>query len=366
MATKRKDPDSDSGQVGQTQGTLIVAPPEKKARSNALAVRDRKEDGAVVVSSSIARTSGLLAPNMKLVGHAGHIFAAKFNHEGTHLASGGHDRLVYLWHTYGDCDNTSVLKGHQNSILDLWWGQDGDLLFTASADKSGLVYDLTTGERTKKFRQQNAAVNCVTGNRRGRQLVATGSDDCTALIYDLRQRLACYKMKNDYQVLSTQFSDDSSQLFVAGIDDAIQCYELRTEKVLYTFEGHSDAVTGIRLSPDGSYLLSTSRDNTMRSWDVRPFVSRQQREKGRAVAIYQGHCCDVQNNLLRCAWSADGSKVTSGSADYFVYIWDAKSTKILYKLPGHRGSVNAVDFHPQEPIILSGASDKTLFLGEIL
>eukprot|EP00457_Paulinella_chromatophora_P005336 gb/GEZN01005353.1/.p1 GENE.gb/GEZN01005353.1/~~gb/GEZN01005353.1/.p1 ORF type:complete len:363 (+),score=39.32 gb/GEZN01005353.1/:37-1125(+) len=360
---KRKAPGDDT-QVGQTQGTLIVAP--KKARTQDVMVRERKDGGSVIVSSAIARTSALLAPNMKLQGHGGHVFAAKFNNEGTHIASGGHDRLVYLWNTYGECDNTSVLKGHTNSILDLWWGQDGDLLFTASADKSGAVYDLTTGERIKKFRQQTAAVNSVVGNRRGRQLVATGSDDCTALIYDLRQRLACYKMKSDYQVLSTAFSDDSSQLFVAGIDDNLHCYELRTEKVLYSLKGHGDAVTGIRLSPDGSYLLSTSRDNTMRSWDVRPFVSKQDRGKGRAVAAYQGHCCDVQNNLLRCAWSADGSKVTSGSADYFVYIWDAKSTKILYKLPGHRGSVNAVDFHPQEPIILSGASDKILFLGEIL
>ena len=34
----------------------------------------------------------------------------------------------------------------------------------------------------------------------------------------------------------------------------------------------------------------------------------------------------------------------------FVYVWDAVSRRILYKLPGHRGSVNDVDFHPKEPI----------------
>ncbi len=55
-------------------------------------------------------------------------------------------------------------------------------------------------------------------------------------------------------------------------------------------------------------------------------------------------------NLLKCAWSPDGSKVTAGSADRFVYIWDTTSRRILYKLPGHAGSVNEVDFHPTEPI----------------
>jgi len=39
-----------------------------------------------------------------------------------------------------------------------------------------------------------------------------------------------------------------------------------------------------------------------------------------------------------------------GSSDRFVYVWDVGSRNIAYKLPGHQGSVNAVDFHPTEPI----------------
>lgn len=34
----------------------------------------------------------------------------------------------------------------------------------------------------------------------------------------------------------------------------------------------------------------------------------------------------------------------------FVYIWDTTTRRILYKLPGHAGSVNEVAFHPEEPI----------------
>ena len=55
-------------------------------------------------------------------------------------------------------------------------------------------------------------------------------------------------------------------------------------------------------------------------------------------------------NLLHCAWSPDGEMVSAGSADRFVYIWDTNSRKIMYKLPGHLGSVNDVDFHKVEPI----------------
>jgi len=34
----------------------------------------------------------------------------------------------------------------------------------------------------------------------------------------------------------------------------------------------------------------------------------------------------------------------------FVYVWDTVTQRILYKLPGHLGSINDVDFHPNEPI----------------
>jgi len=47
-----------------------------------------------------------------------------------------------------------------------------------------------------------------------------------------------------------------------------------------------------------------------------------------------------------------------------VHVWDVDSQKLVYKLPGHLGSVNDVDFHSVEPIILSVGSDKNIYLGE--
>jgi len=125
-------------------------------------------------------------------------------------------------------------------------------------------------------------------------------------------------------------------------------------------EGHEDTVTGVRLSPDGSYLLTNAMDNTVRIWDVRPFVKGH-----RNIKIFQGIQHNYEKTLLRCAWSPDGSKISAGSADRFVYIWDTASRRILYKLPGHRGSVNEVDFHPKEPIVASCSNDQTIYLGEI-
>jgi Prp8 binding protein len=57
------------------------------------------------------RTSALQAPIMLLTGHAGEVFTMKFNSDGNTVASGSHDKGIFLWRVYGDCENYMVLKG---------------------------------------------------------------------------------------------------------------------------------------------------------------------------------------------------------------------------------------------------------------
>jgi len=130
--------------------------------------------------------------------------------------------------------------------------------------------------------------------------------------------------------------------------------------VAFSLIGHSDTLTSLRLSPDGSYLLSNAMDSSLRIWDVRPYAPVD-----RCIKMFTGAVHNFEKNLIRSNWSPDGRRITSGSADRFVYVSDTTTRQILYKLPGHVGSVNEVDFHPKEPIVASASSDRKIFLGEI-
>jgi Prp8 binding protein len=46
----------------------------------------------------------------------------------------------------------------------------------------------------------------------------------------------------------------------------VQCWDLRKNEEEYVMEAHKDTVTGLALSPDGSYLLSNGMDNTGMVW----------------------------------------------------------------------------------------------------
>lgn len=80
------------------------------------------------------------------------------------------------------------------------------------------------------------------------------------------------------------FNDTAEQIISGGIDNDIKVWDLRKNAILYKLKGHTDTVTGLSLSPDGSYILSNSMDNTLRIWDVRPFAPYE-----RCVKILTGH-----------------------------------------------------------------------------
>ncbi|KAJ8945711.1 hypothetical protein NQ314_009073 [Rhamnusium bicolor] len=331
--------------------------PVNKKSKNEVAVKNKNNS---VIQAAPARTSNLFAPIMLLEGHEGEIFTVEFHPEGQYLASSGFDRKIFIWSVYGECENISVMTGHTGAITELHFTPDGSNIFTSSTDNTLGLWDIVTAQRIKKYKGHTTFVNCVQGARRGPQLMCSGGDDGTVKIWDTRKKQCSSTMKTVYQTTAVSFSDTAEQVFSGGIDNDIKVWDIRKNEVLYNLRGHTDTVTGLSLSTDGSYVLSNSMDNTLRIWDVRPYAPME-----RCVKIFTGHQHNFEKNLLRCSWSPDGTKITGGSADRFVYVWDTTSRRIIYKLPGHNGSVNDVKFHPNEPVVVSGASDKQIYMGEI-
>ena len=107
-------------------------------------------------------------------------------------------------------------------------------------------------------------------------------------------------------------------------------------------------------------------DNSCRIWDIRPYPQTPDR----SLQVVTGHRHGADKNLLQVSWSPDCKYLTCGSADMLVHVWDVESGQEIYTLPGHKGTVNDVQFHPTSSdsnyILASVSSDKTIFLGELI
>jgi hypothetical protein len=98
-----------------------------------------------------------------------------------------------------------------------------------------------------------------------------------------------------------------------------------------TLKGHLDWVYACAFSPDGSRIVSASRDRTPRIWDA---------GSGAELATLAGHGDDI----VACAHPPDGARIASASLDRTLGIWDARSACAVRTIAGHEGWVTSCVF----------------------
>jgi len=116
---------------------------------------------------------------------------------------------------------------------------------------------------------------------------------------------------------------------------------------LTTLTGHSGSVYTAAFSPDGTWVVSGSSDNTLRLWDA---VS------GAHLKTLTGHSETVPS----VAFSPDGTRVVSGSYDNTLRLWDVVSGAHLKTLTGHSDSTLCLAFSPDGMCLVSACRDFSL------
>lgn len=330
----------------------VLPPPSKKQRGT---------EGAIVAlndsNDDPLRASSLQAPTMQLSGHTGSVYALEYCPGGSTLCSASFDKTCLLW-SHGDYSNYNVLTGHKNAVLDVAW-LDDDTVATAGADQMVMLWDALTGQRLRKWSEHSAVVNACA--KLSEQTLVSASDDGAVCVWDRRQKPVVSRLPSDFPVVAV--TGNGTTAWAAGIDPKITAWDLNMNKRLYAMTGHGDTVTSLTLHPEETHVLSNSMDGTLKFWDIRPFLGNKTNK--RHVQDFVGHKHNAERGLLKCAFSSDAKLVTAGSADRMVHIWDVFSGQELYLLPGHKGCINSVVFHPTENVVASGASDKQIFVGEL-
>ncbi|EFQ28408.1 WD domain-containing protein [Colletotrichum graminicola] len=351
-----KRPASDEPGAGQ----MIVKRQNVGSSTGALARLNASGNSTALVQTT-PRTSNLQAPVMELSGHSGEVFAAKFDPTGNFIASGSMDRSILLWRTYGDCENYGILTGHRGAVLDLQWSRDSKIIYSAAADTHLASWDIENGTRIRRYIGHDEIVNTMDISKRGEGMLVSGSDDGTIGLWDPRSKHAVDHIETEFPITAIAMSEAGNEVYSGGIDNDIKVWDLRKKSVVYSMLGHQDTVTSLRVSPDSQSLLSFAMDSTVRTWDIRPFAPTD-----RHIRTFDGASVGLEKNLIRASWNSDGKKVAVGSGDGTATIWSSETGKLMYKLPGHKGTVNCVEFAPgTEPIVLSASSDRNMLLGEL-
>src|SRR5262245_51369261 len=102
----------------------------------------------------------------------------------------------------------------------------------------------------------------------------------------------------------------------------------RPDLVLQT--GHTEGVAAVAFSPEDRCLASSSRDNTVKIWDLK---------KGFELRTLRGHTDSVN----AVSFSPDGELLASGSADNTVKLWDVATGRQLFSMPTGQHIMGMID-----------------------
>ena len=144
------------------------------------------------------------------------------------------------------------------------------------------------------------------------------------------------------------FSADGAMLFAAAGDAGIQgiAYQWRVAdgSLVRQFEGHTDALYALALSPDGRTLATGSYDQKIKLWNV---------ADGSEVRLLKGHIGAVYALSFR----PDGKVLASASGDRTIKLWDVATGKRLDTFSQPLKEQTAVAFAPDGKTLAAGGMD---------
>jgi WD40 repeat protein len=114
----------------------------------------------------------------------------------------------------------------------------------------------------------------------------------------------------------------------------------------------TSGVQGVAYSHDGERIVSASADDTARVWDA---------ETGEELLTLAGHTSDV----LSAAFSPDDDQIATASADGTIRLWDAENGTETAMLQGHQTSVIQAEYSPAGDVLASIGEDQTLILWDL-
>ncbi len=166
---------------------------------------------------------------------------------------------------------------------------------------------------------------------------------------------------------SIHLSPDASRIVVGLNACRAEVWETADLSVLFTIAGHQHEVVAAAFRPDGRAILTASKDGRVRlsalpddssprTFAV-PVQGPPQNLQQPGFTVADGLCC--------LAVSPDGQWLVVGGWDQTGWVLDAVDGTVRGKITGHEKRITAAAFTPDGRRLLTGSADQTVSLWEV-
>lgn len=291
--------------------------------------------------------------------HSNTVNYLTFDTNGKYLASCSADLTIKIWN-FETMTCYKTLNGHEHTVSSVEFTPDGNFLYSASRDKTIKFWELSTGNVKRTLSGHTEWVRSVTLNPKG-TLLASSSDDESIIIWqtDTGSQMNTFTghdnkiekvlfLKNEKALLNVYSSDylaDFNKSLVSGGENK---GESDIDKINEKLLEKTKLIKAKENIANKDYLLSASRDKTIKLWDV---------VGGVCIFTFTGH----DNWVRDLCEHPSGKYFVSCSDDKSIRVWDLKTGLSSKRLSeAHDSFVVCVSMSPKCKLLASGSNDMTI------
>ncbi|MGE0607530.1 MAG: c-type cytochrome domain-containing protein [Pirellulales bacterium] len=244
----------------------------------------------------------------------------------------------------------STLAAHEGAVSSVSFNLSNNRLVTSGADKRVRVWDIATAMPVAELQPGLATTDNVALNPAGTQAAAAWGEGVAAVFKLDAPAARPLNGENGAAATVMATSPNGALVAVDGVSDgkpAIFVREVASGNVTKTIVGHEGAITALAFSADNSRLASGSADKTARVWNL---------ADGAQLASFALHTAGVTG----VAFNSNGQQVVSGSADNSLKLWNVADAAEIKNFAGHAGAISGVAMFSNDQFILSASADQTV------
>lgn len=245
-----------------------------------------------------------------------------------------------------------TLKGHKKKLTSVKLHPTEKVAVTTSADNTAIIWTSQGGKftATHKLTNHTAEVSDCTLHPSGSYLI-TASLDKTWSFYDIatgvcRQQVRDAKITGGYTKVS--FHPDGLILGAGTSDSIVRIFDVKAQKNVANFKGHTGNVTGLSFSENGYYLASGDDQGVVKMWDLRKlqnFHTISPKSSSDSVGTLK---FDQSGSYLGCAV---GKAVT---------MYTSKQWEVVQTWDDHSGDVTALSIANNAKYFVTASKDRTV------
>lgn len=218
-------------------------------------------------------------PVLQLRGHRGPVYSIDQTDSGRLIISGSADETVRLWDTdLARCVGKYCID---SPVWDTAFGPFGYYFAVAAMSRSLQLFSTDCSIHSSPLRimlGHSSDVTCCTWHPNA-SLLASGSDDKTARLWDIRtpntNTSSCVRLfQGSTSALSSIKCSPFGNMLAAGNERGnIHVWDIGTGKTVSILHGHTAAVYSLAFSPESQVMASGGADCTLRVWELNSLKS---------------------------------------------------------------------------------------------